>query len=152
MWKLMSSRSVSRFSATDITAGVLIISLVASMGCDQTDSRRNRTWGKVTYDGQVVEKGFIDFEPAEGNRGPQSSGAITAGRYDIPKKQGPFGGLHRVEITAYRFTGRKVPDAGGELIDYEENYLPKKYFGIDSELTVEINPGGDNEHDFVLEK
>ena len=102
--------------------------------------------------GDLSRRGFIDFEPTEGNRGPQSSGAITNGRYDIPKKQGPFGGMHRVEITAYHFTGRKVPDAGGQLIDYEENFIPEKYFGSDSELTVEIDPDGKNQHDFVLEK
>ena len=130
---------------------LLLICLVAPSGCNRADSRRNRIWGEVTLDGKRIDNGFIDFEPIEGSRGPQSSGTITDGRYDIPKKQGPFGGLHRVEITAYHFTGRQVRNMGGDLIDYEENFIPEKYFGIDSVLRVEIDPGGKNEHDFAIE-
>ena len=142
----------TRLRSSEVIVAVLLISLATNLGCDRADARRNRTWGKVSYDGQAIEKGFIDFEPIEGNRGPQSSGVITHSRYDIPKKQGPFGGLHRVEVTAYHFTGRQVRNMGGDLIDYDDNFIPEKFFGMDSVLTVEIDPGGKNEHNFSLEK
>jgi hypothetical protein len=57
--------------------------------------------GAVTYDGQPVPGGTIEFEPdsSKGNRGPAGYATIENGRYATSPGKGTVGGPHIVRIT-----------------------------------------------------
>jgi len=57
--------------------------------------------GAVTYDGQPVPGGSIEFEPdhTQGNRGPAGYATIENGRYATLSEKGTVGGPHVVRIT-----------------------------------------------------
>lgn len=57
--------------------------------------------GAVTYDGQPVPGGSIEFEPdgSKGNRGPAGYATIENGRYATLPEKGIVGGPHVVRIT-----------------------------------------------------
>ena len=71
-----------------------LVLAVLCMGCGDNASSVN---GDVTFEGQPVQDGRIDFLPADGN-GQSASGAIVNGRYAI---NGVGPGPKIVQITAY---------------------------------------------------
>ena len=95
--------------------------------------------GEVSYDGQAVQRGQIDFVPVDNTPGSSAIGAVNAGRYEIPVKWGLRpDGVYLVRIIGYRKTGKKEPnrvDRGGPAIDVEENFIPAKY---NSESTLKV--------------
>lgn len=78
-------------------------------GCGSSDGR-NPVSGAVTYDGQPLKYGTIQFDPdtKKGNSGPQGSAEIRDGRYTTPAGFGPVSGPHIVRITGWN----AVPEAG----------------------------------------
>lgn len=64
--------------------------------------------GTVTCDKKLVEKGEIRFVIVDGTKGPDSYAPIVDGHYEIKARGGVPIAKHRVEIRAFRKTGRKV--------------------------------------------
>ena len=128
---------------------LLLIGMVLSTGCDATRVGRNSVSGTVTFDDKPVVEGTISFIPIGETTGPLIGGNITDGRYQIPASDGPVAGSYRVELSALRETGKKVPDISGKLtLGEKESYLPKGvYSGSSSILQAEIVDGA-NELDF----
>src|SRR5690348_6549122 len=54
--------------------------------------------GEVSYEGQPIEKGRINFAPADG-KGPTAGGPIANGKYEV---SGLLPGTKIVEITAVK--------------------------------------------------
>ncbi len=126
---------------------VLSVCCLILAGCDSSD--RSSVQGTVTLDGQPLEKGSINFMPLPGTKSPTAGAQIVDGKFSIPAKGGTFTGKFRVEITASRPSGKKIPSPmTGEMMDATEQYLPAKY-NKQSELQADITDGA-NQLEFPL--
>jgi hypothetical protein len=131
---------------------LLALGLIAVViGCGPATPERASVSGKVTLDGQAIEQGSISFLPAEGNAGPSAGGVIANGRYDIEKKDGPILGKTRIELRAWKKSGRQIPNpmSAGSMMDEKVEAFPKE-FNEESTLLKEIK-SGHNTFDFELE-
>ena len=116
-------------------------------GCGSSD--RSSVTGTVTLDGQPLEKGSINLMPMPGTKSPTAGAQIVDGNFTVAAKGGTFAGKFRVEITASRPSGKKIPHPmTGEMIEATEQFLPAKY-NKQSELQVEITEGT-NQLEFPL--
>jgi hypothetical protein len=98
--------------------------------------------GTVTYDGKPVPKGFINFNPAEGNSGPASGAPIVDGKYETPKGKGIIGGPHIVIITG----SDGIPyEESGETVEGGKQLFPRY------QTTVDF-PKEDGEKNFEVPK
>jgi len=88
-----------------------ILAVVAGCGGDGGPERAAVS-GTVKVDGEPLAEGAISFLPTDGTEGPTAGGAVTDGKFDIPRENGVVVGKNRVEINGNRKTGRKIPDAG----------------------------------------
>jgi hypothetical protein len=99
--------------------------------------------GKVTFDGEPVSNGEIQFLPPIGEKGAPVAGRVENGQYHLLSKAGP----KRVSIRAARVMGTAVPNAmGAAFVDY----IPAK-FNSESTLTAEVQPSDDNQFNFDLQ-
>ena len=130
-------------------AAVCGICLLLSAGCGWESGRRALE-GTVTLDAQPLAEGSISFRPLPGTSGPTAGGKITEGKFSVSPEGGTFVGTFRVEITASRKTGRKVPDTimAGE-VDEVVQFIPARY-NRQSELTAEVTDAGPNRFEFPL--
>jgi hypothetical protein len=108
---LVGKRRQQAMRSTVRCGALWIIALVAGCGTDEGPERAAVS-GTVKVDGEPLAQGAITFQPTEGTEGPSAGGAVTDGKFDIPRENGVVVGKNRVEITGNRKTGRKVPDAG----------------------------------------
>ena len=130
---------------------MLLLTLVMLPGCGTSGPERFRVEGSVTFDGQPVKQGLINFRPMEGTKAPTIGCLFTAGHYEIPADKGPLAGTYKLQIEVHKFTGRKTPDLAGRLVvDEFVDIAPKKYSGATSELRAEID-ADNTELDFDLE-
>lgn len=124
------------------TAGCCGICLVIAtgLGCGKKGPQRAAVSGRVTFNGQPIDEGVIQFLPVEGTIGPETGGVIASGQYDIPQSRGPVVGKNRVELRASAKTGRKIQDPTGRpgtLTDeYKEVFPPSS--NTNSSLVREI--------------
>ena len=59
--------------------------------------------GEVSYEGQAIERGNIEFIPVEQTPGASAGAAIAQGRYEVPVRWGLRpAGVYQVRITGYR--------------------------------------------------
>jgi hypothetical protein len=103
--------------------------------------------GRVTLDGEPIEKGWILLMPADG-KGQTAGVGIVDGRYRMEASPGPM----KVIINATRKTDRKqhvpTPEDTGAMADVYVSSVPSRYNEA-TELEVSIRPGR-NEVNFDL--
>jgi hypothetical protein len=107
--------------------------------------------GTVQLDGQPVDEGAIQFIPVEGTTGPSAGGIIKDGRYHITGDRGVTVGKNRVELRAFRNTGRKVQDPTGlpgVKTDERVQAFPPEY--NDRSTVVKEVHTGSNTIDFAV--
>ncbi|MCC6492722.1 MAG: hypothetical protein IT424_06855 [Pirellulales bacterium] len=137
---------------------VCSIIVAGLLGCGEQPVDRATVRGRVSFRGEPIQDGTILFSPVGGGEsqaaGP-SSGKIIGGAYQLDGDNGPVVGSHRVEIQAYRKTGRKIPDMLGDvskanraLVEEVVPMLPAE-FNVESTLTADVAPG-ENTKDFNL--
>lgn len=109
-------------------------------GCGKKDAglTRYEVSGQITYQGQPVPAGAIQFYPdsVQGNRGPTGYATIENGTFDTSKSgRGTVGGPHVLDITG--FDGKADPQAdlehgqvlfGGHKVNVD---LPREKFVLD---------------------
>jgi hypothetical protein len=123
---------------------LLLSAVLVVTGCGGKAGKGTVT-GRVTLDGNPVEKGTIQFFPADG-KGQTAHAPIQGGHFtaEVPV------GVKRVEINAPKVVGRRkaydTPDS--PLVDEYGETIPVKY-NARSELRTEVKPGR-NEADFPL--
>ncbi len=107
--------------------------------------------GTVTLNGKPLAIGYISFRPKPGSPGPTAGAEIVDGQFSIARQDGTFAGQFRVEITASRPTGRKVPGRfTADLVDEFGQYLAAEY-NTESTLTREVKADKENHFKFNLE-
>jgi len=110
----------------------------------------------VTFDGQPLKKGTIQFQPASQAETVAAGGPITDGNFDVPQKEGPVPGKYKVQI----FTQEESRPALAEGEMPGAIQVPKKRpvglipprYNVQTELTAEVKPGGTNTYTFDLKK
>lgn len=151
----MAEKSSTRLSCSKfmLAKSALLILIAITLGCaDENAVGRFVLSGSVTYDGQPVDNGTIEFFPAKGNTGKPAGAEIIAGRYEVERTLGPELGTYQVVILANRPSGRKVPadEGSSELIDVPVQYIPPEY---NTRSTLEVEVSGDQaDVNFALEK
>lgn len=131
-------RGSSAFHLTFLVSTSCVLTIIGLIGCGSGDvPPLGDVHGTVTLDGEPLEKGRILFAPADGGRTSEAP-IGEGGHYELIYSLDEFGakvGSHTVQVTTQDAYGR------GERI-------PEKY-NADSELTAEVEPGG-NEYNFDL--
>lgn len=131
-------------------AFAIIAAATVAIGCGGAPEQTNVT-GKITFDGEPVANGQIEFEPQGAGR--MAFAAIADGAYATAKDRGVRPGKYLVRITATRPTGKSAElgafaaDAASAVVN--EQFIPTKY-NSSSEISVEIAPGEAMVQDFEL--
>ena len=149
--ELLGKISHMKSRSTYVCRVLVCLCCWAACGCGSANTpQRAAIEGQVTFNGEPIEMGSIQFIPEKGVVGKPVATRIDQGRYELSADKGPAVGKNRVSIQATRKTGKQIKNIMGELEDQREEFIPKKY-NEGSELVVEIKPGNNNE-DFHLEE
>jgi hypothetical protein len=130
-----------------------IVSLIC-LGCGSGSATPARVvQGKVTCGGVPVEGGMVRFVPIEGTRAPMSFGMIDQGSYRAETHGGVPLGTHRVEVDAWKATGRKVTTRGrfeSSSTDEHQPLGPPAYSGENSPLRLHLTAESSARFDIEL--
>lgn len=134
---------------TTLVLTALAISFSA-VGC--SGDGRSEVSGTVTLNGQPIQEGSINFIPIDGNQGPGAGAVIQNGKYHIPRESGVTPGKNRVELRAFKETGRKVQDPTGPpgTLAFERVLAFPPEYNDRSTLTKDVQRGSDT-IDFHIE-
>lgn len=128
-----------------ILTGVALTTLFVGCGGGETGPKTYHVTGKVTFDGEPVETGRIQFRSA--GAGKAFSGEIKNGEYSLDAEAGEM----TVSIEASRIIPGKFdtsnPDEDPQPVG--EMYIPEKY-NSRTELSASVKEGGDNTIPFDL--
>jgi hypothetical protein len=114
---------------------VFAIVAVFSTGCSGTNQQSLS--GNVTWQGKPIERGAINLFPLSSD-GITVGSEIKNGTFSIDQQYGPTPGKYRVEVLAFRKTGKSEFDVDqNKQIEIEEQFLPRN-FNQASKLETEI--------------
>lgn len=91
----------------------VVLFCIALFGCGDGGPQRAEVAGTVKLDGQPIKEGAIQFIPVEGTTGPSAGDAIKDGKFHLPRAQGAVVGKNKIELRAFKKTGRQVADPTG---------------------------------------
>jgi hypothetical protein len=117
-----------------------MVSLLWLAGCSGNEAEVS---GTVRLDGELIQEGSITFIPVEGTKGPGVGAVIKDGQYHIPRSGGVTVGKNRVELRAFKSSGKKVQDptgAPGVLVEVRVPAFPPEY-NDQSTVIKEIRAG-----------
>jgi hypothetical protein len=121
---------------------VPLVSLLSVAGCSKPGRPGYQTvTGRVTFDGEPLTEGFVQFCPMD-SQTPPESGRIEKGSYRLQSKAGKVS----VKIISSRQTGKMDPIMGNPI---EEMFIPERY-NAKSELTADVVADKANTIDFEL--
>lgn len=126
---------------------LVIAGLCPLAGCGSGENFQKIS-GTVTLDSEPLKKGVVTLFP--NGAGTTVGGEIVDGKFLLARDRGPTPGKYRVEIVAFKASGKKEFDVDlNKQVDVELQYLPPKY-NNKSELTCTVEAGGKNEFEFAL--
>ncbi|UUO05227.1 hypothetical protein M4951_17815 [Blastopirellula sp. J2-11] len=120
-------RSIIRYAI-----GCLLIACLAAIGCGPVGPPKYKVEGRITFDGEPIESGYIWFRDKSGQVGSVEA-RIKQGVYQLES----LPGLKLVEISMFKeapLPGNK-PNEEGDTTTLVEA-LPKRY---NTESTLEVN-------------
>ena len=127
-----------------------------------TTCRARRSRATVTFDGQPLAQGRIQFEPASPEAKIAAGGEINEGKFSIPRDQGPTPGDYRVMITSAGARTQGADTSPGaeppsEVVkrscqDRASPELIPKQYNSKTKLTAKVEAGRPNTFEFALEK
>jgi len=136
------------------------------IGCGEDDGLGERfpVSGTVTYNGEPLKSGTVNFYPEDPKTGRGASGGIQEdGSYTLSTQSpgdGAFGGKYKVAISAVEILEKEktqttalggIPDQAVAAHAKRKNLIPIRYSGTDtSKLTATVGPSS-NTFDFKLE-
>src|SRR5262249_4550121 len=138
--------------------GMIALTVLVPAGCGAGDDLpREPISGTVTFNGEPVKSGTIQFVPMASKEGVSSGGIITNGSFRVAREDGPIPGTYSVMI----FAGGRPRAATKEgVMPGDEPVVKGKpslgvgsipiRFNLKTELTAEVKPGGPNNYTFDL--
>ena len=120
-----------------IVSAILSAATVFISGCGPSGPERVVVSGTVTYKGQPIADGRINFMPTKKSPVPMGGAEIKNGQYRVDTKGGVPVGTHIIRIEAYG--GSPAPGQAFKP-GTRPQYLPKK-FNVDSQMEITIEPG-----------
>ena len=131
----------------------MIATLAIVSGCSEAADPygRQSLSGAVTFEGEPLDAGVIDFLPNDSSQAAGARALIQDGNYSVPSGQGLTPGNYRVVITSAEENttdppagppGMEMPPPGTERIPPEYN--------TESQLSIEVTLTGDNQFDFTI--
>jgi hypothetical protein len=128
---------------------ILFALLMTSVSGCSDGPQRLPVSGTVRLDGQPLVSGSLLMTPLKS--GPVAGCDIKDGRFEMPLERGPGPGEYRVEITAYRPTGKKIYDSDFNVsTETLEPIVPARY-NTATELTATVSTETENKFKFDLE-
>jgi hypothetical protein len=113
-------------------AGALALLLCA--GCAD-GPKRSEVAGKVTFQGQPLDEGLIEFHPLDG-QGTKSGALVYKGEYKIPRSKGLSPGRYKVTIVG----GDGAPTTGNaEPSERRPGFVPGRTERIPPEYNTNSN-------------
>jgi hypothetical protein len=135
--------------------GMIAVTTLSSTGCGREGSAPSReaVSGTVSFDGQPLKKGTIQFQPASQADGALAVGPITDGHFDIPGNEGPAPGKYGVAVYNQNDSAPAPGEMPGPVKAKKTTgaLIPARY-NTKTELTAEVEPGGPNSYAFDLKK
>jgi hypothetical protein len=135
---------------------VLPLALLLTAGCDDKTTPvdtlpRQPVSGTVSLDGKPLPDGKIQFDPADGSKGPTAVAVadIKDGKFSIEKAQGPVPGQYKVSITSRPSAHIDAGDMPGTAPKREPEKIPAKY-NTSTTLAKDVAAGSANVFDFPL--
>lgn len=132
---------------------IVLAAVGAWSGCGSGDSLgRSAVSGRITFDGEPVEHGSIQFSP-HGGQGAVGSGALIAdGKYAIPAAKGLPPGKYLVRIFSVERSAvdRPAEPPGPVVPPPAKQQIPAQY-NVQSQLIVEVTADGTNRFDFDMQ-
>jgi hypothetical protein len=130
--------------------GLTVVLVLVLPGCSRGPTRG--VSGEVSFKGEKIKEGSIEFIPTEGTGGPSVGSPIRDGTYDIPAPKGPLAdGTYIVQLRAVRDTGKFPPGPRyAKSMTIHLQIFPEEY-NAKSKLKVKIDPNANpNRFDYHL--
>lgn len=125
----------------------LILSMLAFAGCGQSGSSAVSVSGTVTVSGKPLSGATITWEPIERTPGPKATAPIFGGSYRIAESANLQPGTYRVRISMLPpELLKKLEKSEGIEIPPPTSVIARQ-FDADSQLTVELKSGQENQFD-----
>ena len=130
---------------------VVVLSAAVSLmsGCGRDPLNRQAVSGTVTFKGQPLEHGKIEFSPLDGQTTLMGA-EIANGLYSIPAKQGLTPAKYKVMINAPQGANLNPTGPPGSDLGPPPTELIPERFNAKSELRAEVKKGEPNVFDFTL--
>jgi hypothetical protein len=133
-----------------------LVAFAPLVGCDGGDGLpRQAISGMVTFGGQPLADGTIQFQPAVSQGGPavQAGALIADGRYQIGRDEGLVPGTYKVMIFSHGGRGAPGDEAAspGAQTGPPPERIPSRY-NLNTTLTAEVKPDQGNGFNFDLKK
>ncbi len=128
---------------------LLAVLLYFLSGCS-AENQRHPIQGEITFKGQPVTEGSIQFHPLVPTEGYLEGAMIQAGRYSISAQKGLIPGRYQVLISAPDYKGKKPDPNSAPGAVYQAGELFPDIYNTKSNLSVEVTPRGPNKFDFHL--
>ena len=121
-------------------------------GCGGDPLGRQPISGSVNLDGAPLEKGTINFHPADSSVATATGGPIAGGKFAFDRQKGLAAGKYRVTVHAPKpGTGGQVVEGAmpGDPIAPPVELIPPDW-NTNSTQTVEVQSSGNNEFNFDI--
>jgi hypothetical protein len=133
-----------------------VLGLLALVGCTDPSATvdqlpRKAVSGTVTFDGQPLSEGKIQFEPVKGAQGKTTIavGDIIDGKYSINATIGPVAGTYKVIISSQPLVKITPGESPGPVPKMPPEKIPSQ-FNSSSTLTKEVTNDPAQTIDFDL--
>lgn len=131
-----------RCLVSQATLSLLLLTLAS--GCGPSLGTKQAITGRVTFKGQPLSQGTIQFMPKAGTTGTFSGSEIKDGRYEVPRESGLDPGTYEVRISSPEAPAAGVTDAPGEAGPVAKELIPPEY-NSETKLEYIVNEGQANE-------
>ena len=111
------------------------LALACLAGCGSDIGNRTAVSGTVSYKGEPLDQGTIEFIPHPGVK-TQSGGMITNGRFSIPAEKGLEPGIYTIKISSME-GGGPTDEPGGLPGKEPKERIPARY-NTKSKVTEEV--------------
>jgi hypothetical protein len=134
-----------------VLAPFLILTFLLAGGCGSLTSSGYSVLGTVTWKGQPLDQGSIQFLPEGGQEKAQMVGTeIKDGHYALPNPPGLAPGTYKVRINSRSGVNPAAPPDANLADPSSKERIAKKY-NEETTLKAEVKPGQTNTFDFTVE-